>query len=251
MTSDELKKAVSTVLEQPHHTQLYLVLKINNELVLRLADVEDEKTAPEIQRLFEEFLTAAIVDNDDMIVRNLSIADESSNAIYQYDYNSYPEELGLFKSFRLKTAIKTKKFNFHTDDLGSLFGYIIYLGSMEKGIVLFKKHYPISLIKRGSLLLGAKKKAERFEKLPGVDIIRMNGDAQLLRLGDTIFVLDLKMLERNMGFSTLIQQAAVETVSAIEDLDILDDIEVLRDTLEVPSFARKLSKVKKHHLFLN
>ncbi len=149
MTSDELKKAVSTVLEQPHHTQLYLVLKINNELVLRLADVEDEKTAPEIQRLFEEFLTAAIVDNDDMIVRNLSIADESSNAIYQYDYNSYPEELGLFKSFRLKTAIKTKKFNFHTDDLGSLFGYIIYLGSMEKGIVLFKKHYPISLIKRG------------------------------------------------------------------------------------------------------
>ena len=83
MTSDELKKAVSTVLEQPHHTQLYLVLKINNELVLRLADVEDEKTAPEIQRLFEEFLTAAIVDNDDMIVRNLSIADESSNAIYQ------------------------------------------------------------------------------------------------------------------------------------------------------------------------
>lgn len=94
-------------------------------------------------------------------------------------------------------------------------------------------------------MLGAKKKAERFEKLPGVDIIRMNGDAQLLRLGDTIFVLDLKMLERNMGFSTLIQQAAVETVSAIEDLDILDDIEVLRDTLEVPSFARKLSKVKK------
>lgn len=136
MTSDELKKAVSTVLEQPHHTQLYLVLKINNELVLRLADVEDEKTAPEIQRLFEEFLTAAIVDNDDMIVRNLSIADESSNAIYQYDYNSYPEELGLFKSFRLKTAIKTKKFNFHTDDLGSLFGYIIYEYAKNNGYLV-------------------------------------------------------------------------------------------------------------------
>ena len=53
------------------------------------------------------------------------------------------------------------------------------------------------------------------------------------------------MLERNMGFSALIQQAATKTVSAIEELDILDDIEVLRDTLEVPSFARKLSKVKK------
>ena len=101
------------------------------------------------------------------------------------------------------------------------------------------------MIKRESFLLGAIRSSERFEKLPGEDIIRLNNDAQLLRVGDTIFVLNLKMLERNMGFSALIQQAATETVSAIEELDILDDIEVLRDTLEVPSFARKLSKVKK------
>ena len=85
------------------------------------------------------------------------------------------------------------------------------------------------MIKRESFLLGAIRSSERFEKLPGEDIIRLNNDAQLLRVGDTIFVLNLKMLERNMGFSALSQQAATETVSAIE----------------VPSFARKLSKVKK------
>ena len=49
-----------------------------------------------------------------------------------------------------------------------------------------------------------------------------------LRVGDAIFVLNLKMLERNMGFSALIQRAAAETVDAIEELDILDDIEVLK-----------------------
>lgn len=64
-------------------------------------------------------------------------------------------------------------------------------------------------------------------------------------LVDTVFVLDLKVLERNMGFSALIQRTATETVETIEKLDILDDIEVLRDTLEDLSFARKLSKVKK------
>ena len=116
---------------------------------------------------------------------------------------------------------------------------------MESGIILFKKHYPISLIKRESFLLGAIKSSERFEKLPGEDIIRLNNDAQLLRVGDAIFVLNLKMLERNMGFSDLIQRAATETIDAIEDLDIIDDIEVLRDTLDDTSFARKLSKVKK------
>lgn len=183
MTEDELKNAVSTVLEQPHYTQVYLVLKIEGELVLRLADIEDEKTAPEIQGLFEEFLENTIVSNEDITIRYLSVGDEALNAVYQYDYDSYPEELGLFKNFELTSATETKKFDFREDDLGSLFGYIIYLGSMENGVVLFKKHYPISLIKRGSFLLGAKKKAKRFEKLPGVDIIRMNGEAQLLRLG--------------------------------------------------------------------
>lgn len=245
MTSDELKGAVSTVLGQQHSAQLYLILKVSDELVLRLADIEDESAAPEIQHMFEEFLETTIVSNEDMIVRNLSIADESPNAVHEYDYDSYPEELNLFKQFNIEEAVGIDYFDFRTDDLKNLFGYIVYIGNMESGIILFKKHYPISLIKRDSFLLGAIKSRERFEKLPGEDIIRLNNDAQLLRVGDTIFVFNLEMLERNMGFSALIQRAATETVDAIEELDILDDIEVLRDTLEVPSFARKLSKVKK------
>ena len=245
MTSDELRNAIVNILEQPHHTQLYFVLKINNELILRLADVEDENTTPEIQRLFEGFLNDAIVFNNDMIIRALSVADESTNVVYEYDYESYPEELNLFKQFRIEEAVKTDHFNFNTDNLSHLFGHIVYIGSMENGIILFKKHYPISLIKRDSFLLGAIKSSERFEKLPGEDIIRLNNDAQLLRVGDTIFVLDLKILERNMGFSTLIQQAAMETVDAIEELDILDNIEILRQSLNDLSFTRKLSKVKK------
>lgn len=245
MTTDELKKALSTILEKPHCTQLYLILKINEELVVRLADIEDEQTEPAIQSMFEGFLQTAIISNEEIVIRDLSKADESSNVIYQYDYYSYPEELGLFRQFEIDEAIQTDHFNFETDDLSHLFGYIIYIGSMQNGIVLFKKHYPISLIKRESFLLGAIKSKERFERLPGEDIIRLNSDVQLLRLGDTVFVLDLKVLERNMGFSALIQRTATETVETIEKLDILDDIEVLRDTLEDLSFARKLSKVKK------
>ena len=76
-------------------------------------------------------------------------------------------------------------------------------------------------------MLGAIKSSKRFEKLPGEDIIRLNNDAQLLRVGDAIFVLNLKILERNMGFSALIQRAATETIDAIEDLDIIDDCVVL------------------------
>ena len=37
----------------------------------------------------------------------------------------------------------------------------------------------------------------------------------------------------------------LDVEDAIEQLDLLDNIEVLRETLEEPSFARKLSKVKR------
>ncbi len=93
--------------------------------------------------MFEEFLETTIVANEDMIVRNLSVADESPNAVYEYDYDSYPEELNLFKQFNIEEAVNIDHFNFNTDDLNHLFGYIVYIGSMESGIVLFKKHYPI------------------------------------------------------------------------------------------------------------
>lgn len=212
---------------------------------MRLADVEEKTTVPEIQKMFKSFVEDAIISNDDMVIRDLSVADESSDAIYLYDFESYPEELGVFKDFKIDEAVNVPKFNFKNDDLSHLFGYIIYLGSMEDGIVLFKKHYPISLIKRDSFLMGAVKSEERFEKLPDDDIIRLNGRAQLLRIAGSIFVLDLKMLERNMGFTQLIHKAAVDSVKAIEQLDIIDDIQVLKDTLEEPSFSRKLSKVKK------
>ncbi len=72
----------------------------------------------------------------------------------------------MFKNFNIKSATASiPKFDFSQDDLGTLFGYIIYVGSMQNGIVLFKKHFPISLIKRDSFLLGAVKDKRRFEKV--------------------------------------------------------------------------------------
>lgn len=245
MTIDEVKEAVSNILNQRISTQLYLILKDDQTFTMRIADMMEGETTQELQKIFKDFLVSNLIENDNLVVKNLSTSDESQDTIYQYDYDSYPEELDLFHNFKIQDAIKSDHFNFQTDSLNQLSGYILYLGTMDNGFILFKKHYPISLIKRSSFLLGAIKSKKRFEKLPGEDIIRLNGSAQLLRLGDTIFVLDLSVLERSMGFSALIQKAASEAINAIEDLEILDDIEVLRETLEEPSLARKLSKIKK------
>lgn len=245
MTVNEFKDKISNIMKCPISSQVYLVLKENDLFNVKLADIEDDIAAPEIQNMFSEYIRNKIIGNGDLQICELSTADERPNAIYHYDYEEYPDELEVFNKFDIKNYVENAiKFNFEKDDLGKLFGYIIYLGDMEKGITLFKKHYPISLIKRNSFLLGAIKSKERFETVSGNDIVRLNGTVQLLKIENELYTTELAVLERNLGFNQLIQEAAKEVVQAIDDIGILEDIQVLRDSTEEASFSRRLSKVK-------
>ena len=246
MTIEEIKSVIQDVFSGKYTSQIYFVLKQNDVFSLKLADIESTSTEPEIRLMFSEHIKLAVLNNDELSLCALSTADDRANALFYYDYEEYPEELGLFKNFEINTAVgKIEKFDFTKDSLSSLHGYIVYLGSMEKGIVLYKKHYPISLIKRDSFLLGAKKADKRFEKLPGEDIIRLNSGFQLIKIADDIYVRDLTVLERNLGFNNLMLKAAEDTITSIDGIKLLDDIQVLKDSADDMAFARKLSKVKK------
>lgn len=246
MEVEILKKNIENIVSQPISAQVFLLLKQDDQFIAKRADLENGKTEPEVTKLFNEFILNKIVNNDELQLCELSTADERTNALYHYDYDEYPEELKLFKEFDINSSISNiDKFNFHKDNINSLYGYIIYLGTMENGIVLFKKHYSISLIRRDSFLLGIKKAKKRFELIQGDDILRLNGDAQLMLIDGEIYVLDTKVLEQNIKFSALINKAADETIAAIDVLGLLDDIQVLKDSAEEINFARKLSKVKK------
>ena len=245
MTIEEIKAKVNGIFSESYSTQVYLVLKIDDVFELRIADIEDA-TEPEIRTMFSDSVCSRISDNEDLSICNLSSADDRANALFAYDYAEYPDELAVFQSFDLQTAIdNVPKFNFNNDNISFLYGYIIYLGSMTDGVLLFKKHYPISLIKRECFLLGLKKSAERFEKISGDDILRLNGDFQLIRIENDIYVTDVKVLERNLGFNELIFREASTTIESINGLNLLEDIQVLKDSAEDVSFARKLSKVNK------
>ncbi len=250
MTIEELKNAIGAVVNNPHSMQLYLILKEARSFEIRLADLGDKRTEPEMRRLFDGYLKQSIVDDENVRMKKLSAAEDEDNAIYLYDYPTCPDEMQLLKNFNIREGVQQQKFNFHQDDLSKLYGYIIYLGTMDEGIVLFKKHYPISLIKRDSFLLGAIKDAGRFEKIEGEDIIRLNGSIQLLRKDNEIYVLDLKSLERNMGFTEIVKKEALASIEEIEKLEIVEDIEVLKDTIGEQAFARKISRIRKSSLIL-
>lgn len=245
MTVDEVKSKVNGIFANPYSAQVYLVLKTENGFELRIADIEDS-TEPELRSMFSESVRSQVSENEDLSICNLSGADDRGNALFYYDYDEYPDELSVFQSFDLTSAInEISKFNFDEDKISSLYGYIVYLGSMTDGLLLFKKHYHISLIKRECFLLGLHKSKERFEKINSDDILRLNEDFQLIRFGSEVYVTDVKVLERNLGFNALVFREASSTVDAISELKLLEDIQVLKDSAEEVAFARKLSKVKK------
>ena len=245
MELNEIKEKISAIIQSGISSQLYFVIKTGDDTYgLKLADIEDQSTEPAIRKLFIDGIQS-FISSDDLSVCNLSAADDRRKALFYYDYEEYPDELKLLKDFDIgKTVKSTPKFNFTLDDLSKVRGYIVYLGTMESGLVLYKQHYPISLIKRGSFLLGAIKSRERFEQIPGEDMIRLNSDVQLLKLKDELYVIDLKVLEKNLGFTKLIQKESDEMISKIESLGIIEDVQVLRDSAENISFARKLARVK-------
>ena len=242
MRTEKLKSEVKNIISDVCSIKLFFILKNEDKtLSCKIADLDNKNTDTELKNMFIDYLKDTISNNDELSLCKLSTADERTNAVYEYDYEEFPEEIGFIRNFDINEAIKLEHFLFKEDNLSDLYGYIIYLGTMDKGLVMFKKHYPISLIKKGSFLLC--KSNKRFVKFDGDDIIRINGTVQLIKVKDTLVVIDIKSFEKNFAFETLIHQRAEKTIAEIENIDLLEDIQVLKDSTEDPAYARKLSKV--------
>ena len=244
MTNNNLVNHIKGIITNKTSTlHLYLILRDNDDFILRLADIGDGILANDLKQVFIDNLNEMIGDNPEIEVRSLSADDEAAGAIYKYDYDEYPKELNLFKSFSISDGTKTEKFNFTTDNLNKLFGFIIYIGTMKEGLSLFKMHYSIALIKRETFLLGVIQSKERFEKISGTDIIRMNGDWQLIKINGEIFVRDRKVLERNLGFKEFIKTDAGSAIRSIKDF-VSESTDFSSD-IDNPAFARKLALIAK------
>lgn len=242
MNVDELKESVKGILQEPGlSTQVYFVLKDSfGKLFLRLADIEGQDALKAIHKQNTNYLRNAIIDVEGLEVKSLSFAEDIRNVIYEYDISEeYPGELGLIKNFDIADGIKIDRFSFKKSSLDSIYGYIIYVGTMNKGLTLFKKHYPIFLMKRGQILFF--RRESRLEAFDDCEILRLPEKSQLLGIDGKVLVLNMDFLERISGFTGLINKKAEETLKYIQAMDILEDIEVLKDTLMLPAYARKLA----------
>lgn len=243
MTSEELRSEINRILSnEPISAELYLVFKEDGQYTLRLANVEDKNTEPALRELFVDAIQKLIIQDKEWELRELSDADERDHVIYHYDDECYPG-ISWLKQFNIKDAVKeTEKLNPSKDARNHLFGYLVYIGTMEHGIVLFKKYYPVLLLKQASILFfwGSQQLKKVSE-----DMLRLNGDFQLFQLCGELYVRDVEVLEKHMGYATRLQKSAAQAVQVIADMGIVENVDILKDGMNEPSFVRKLARVLK------
>lgn len=220
--------------------EIYFILKNDEENYLKFADIteehQDELTNQFIKRINED-----IIEDDEIDIINISSADERKKVIYEYDLDKTPDELNHMNKIMENEDLDY--FYFNKDNLEDIRGILILIENNDNTLVLYKKHYPVSLYRKSSFSikrLGSNK--QRFTKLED-NILRINSKFQFFRLNDKLFIRDLKTLEKFFGFHKVIKNKAKKCFEKIKDNEILDNPKELEPMIDDITFARKLTKV--------
>jgi hypothetical protein len=241
MNKEEFLKELKFLFEDGNEIGLsvYFILKTEVGLIKRQADV-DQDVNTKLKDQFLTFIDEELIKNEDLVFTNLSTVDDRKNAIFSYDFDETPE--GLEVMGELIDEEEQDIFNFNNDDFNSIFGFVILLGNETQKIALYKKHYPINIIKRDSNIFGFRD-ATRLVDLED-EMIRISEKFEFIQIGDEIIVLDLNVLERYFGFETVIKNKAATNITIIENSGFLENTQLLQELANDVRYAKKLMKVK-------
>lgn len=220
---------------------MYLVLKNGDQISIKMADIDSEEALPSLKEHFIVSIRERIVDKEELQIMNISEADERKNVVYQYDLDEIPLELAVIAT--LLENGNQPVFNFDRDSINDIKAYIVILGNNQTKLLLYKQHYPISVIRRDAYML--RKVKERFVRF-NEELIRLDNNFQFFSFNGTLFIKDLDKLERFFGFHDVIKKEALNSIARIERANILEDTDVLTESLENITFARKLTKLSMH-----
>lgn len=215
--------------------EIYFLLRDNN---LFKANIRPEEQG-QLRELFTEELNNVIIANDELQILNISTADERRNTIYLYDLD-IPEDLSVVDDVFQQEDIPF--FSFADNALSEVKAIIVMIGNVEHQVVIYKQNSPVSVLKKESsfsLWGNEENQLVRLDK----DILKINSKFDFFKIGDNLFILNLKTLERFFGFHNVIKTEAEKGIDAIARYNLVENIDSLREHLDEVSFARKLTKI--------
>lgn len=240
MTADELKAALQKFYDNYDEIgiSIYAVLKDRRDPEPKKIDIEAD-ALDGLKGLFIDYLKEQISQKENLSVLGFSTSDERADAIYVYDLD-IPVDLNVIEEVTNRDDIPLLDLGTH--DLSSIKALLIEIGNNIGQMVLYKTIAPINIYGRHSFFL--KKHNTRMEKIED-EFLRISPNFQLLKIEDTLLVLDLEAIEKNFGFHDIIKKEGALGIAAIEEMQLVENPAVLHELLEEIKYAKRFTKVAK------
>ena len=242
MNLEELKEKLNSIVKMEGiGLNVYFLLKtVNENYILKRADIIEGVKGDLIASYKKTFLE--IASNEELTLLNLSSADDRQNAIYFYDLEKKPSIFDFFNYIpNNQNQEQPNYFSFEQDNLSDLEGYFIFIGDFENNLLFYRKQMTVNLFKRGKIYL-VKGHDTQFKSITE-EFLRIDTKIDIIKIGDSIDIINLTILERHYEFKNIIENEASVALTNINNLNILENIDVLQERISDTSFARKLSKI--------
>lgn len=247
MTLDELRRNIKTIIDgEALSCKAFFVLK-NKEndtisINIKLLNTEMEKTVGELKLLFKEGIESKLLNMEELELKNISNGDDRKNVIYYYDFDEYPELIDPFMSI----DINSYREEYYENSCENIEGIVIYLGTADNGIFLFKKFYPILTLTNLRDYKIFTYESDQFKIAKSNNYFRLDGKFDFIRIDNKLFVLNKNVLEKNFGFDNILKKDASDCITKLHELNIIESEDIFNDVLENDmSMVRKLSSAKR------
>lgn len=216
---------------------VYAILKNTDNAPVKI-DIENTALCG-LKTLFIDSIKKTITDREELRVLNLSTSDERLDAIYLYDVDM-PEELSSIETVIASDNLPLM--NISDTNISDIKALLIEIGNNIGQIVLYKTLAPVNVYGHSSFFLI---KSQTRLKQINDEFLRITPNFQLMRIKDSLFVLDLKAIEKSFGFHEVIKREATLGISAIEATMLVENSNVLHELLDDIRYARRFTKVAK------
>ncbi|MCG3650992.1 anti-phage protein KwaB [Aliarcobacter butzleri] len=215
---------------------IYAILRSSNSPVK--LDIESNALGG-LKSLFIDSIKKTITDKEKISILNLSTSDERIDAVYLYDID-LPDELNC-----INDILGTDDFtlmNLTDNSLSDIQALLIEIGNNTRQVVLYKTMASINIYGRTNFFL--KKSQTRLTQIDD-EFLRVSPNFQLIKIRNSLFVIELSMIEKSFGFHEVIKREATLGVNAVESMLLVENTEVLRELIDDVKYARKFTKVAK------
>lgn len=215
---------------------IYAILRSSNSPVK--LDIESDALGG-LKSLFIDSIKKTITDKEEISILNLSTSDERIDAVYLYDID-LPDELNC-----INDILGTDDFtlmNLTDNSLSDIQALLIEIGNNTRQVVLYKTMASINIYGRTNFFL--KKSRTRLTQIDD-EFLRVSPNFQLIKIRNSLFVIELSMIEKSFGFHEVIKREATLGVNAVESMLLVENTEVLRELIDDVKYARKFTKVAK------